>query len=289
MAVHSPHYVTRQLFQCGGVSLYKISPGATSNINSWDLTDSNQVWSGFMRFCEQEAQEEYSTGDTQLAGLTVESSSSSSGEYKKYMVEPFQNLRAKIEFYNRSPDSGVEEIWAETWYNPLVSIEYDNTMKLSDLAHLEMKRLHTIAHDNKDTILEVDNSDRHFRVVVQLPGTGYHPYLEEDEHDSDLIQVALGLQIKDLKQAYRFAECLEVYNSRYGYAQHSYYYDRMLYAMNSVSFTSDVGNTNDSSDSVSEESVSVSGSDSDSETDLQGSRHEEEDDEDDEFGDFVTS
>ncbi|RLV90936.1 hypothetical protein JA1_004240 [Spathaspora sp. JA1] len=215
-------FISRQLFHCEHVTLYRIQPHNWHDIYHWDLYDKQKIWSGHMRFIEQDAKEEKPN-----KGVTVEKV----GDVTTYTISQFGNLRSKLEFYNLSSQTGRDDIWAETWYNPLLDIQYDNDMKLSDTSTMKLTKLHSIAHDKQDTIMPVDNSDRFFRIVLQLPGTGYHPCLEGQEYDKELVQVAVGLEIPAIKEGQRFNECLDIYNSRYEYVQHRYYYDGMIAAI----------------------------------------------------------
>ena len=297
---------SKQLFQCGGVSLYKIPHNSTCVFN-WNLDNSKRVWQGNIKFFEQISTNSDST-KAETSGVSYEHRSD--GDDNKFIVEPFLGSQSKLLFYNRLEEAQLEPIWGETWHIPLSQTE-DSHLSLTGNTQLHMKRVNKISHDGRDTIIKTSDSDRHFKVIVQLPGSGYHPYIDEDDYDGSVVQVALGLEFRDLDQAYRFGEVLEEYDSRYGNLQRQYYYDRMMVAIKTLATIGNItttapqtnGTTNNQAngttnkqtngnmngngkqeiDPQSPEDITIRLSEEES-----NAEDEEEDDDDDDFGDFVT-
>lgn len=141
--------------------------------DEWDLKQTNIVWQGRLRLIEQESIQEEPSND---------------------IIKPFDGLRAKIELFNRLPTG--DEIWAEIWYNPVCQLESDVSL----------------ANNGQETI-QLKNSSRFYKIIAQLPGSGYHP-LRHNYKDNH-VQVALGLKFNDTHLAISFQESLMIYKRRF--------------------------------------------------------------------------
>lgn len=182
------------LFETDGVALFKIPPG-DARLRNWN--PAHVVWNGSLRLTEQEDTAAVDGGD----------------------VPPQLSLRLKLELFNRL-DSGLlllefadlatEVLWAEVWYNPLCD---------SPLANC-------IANDHSDTLEMSAESAKYYRVVAQLPGTGYHPFRDTDK--GFLLQVALGLHLRDQATAAAFSESVALYRRHFRSFQEKYACDDRL-------------------------------------------------------------
>lgn len=163
-------------------------PPGTVSLSKWNPDTSNVVWKGNIRLIEQESTES-------PASAAV-----------------FEGLRLKLELFNKTK-LGLEDVpWAEVWYNPMS--ELDNQYR--------------IANDGEDTIRMSDESSKYYKIITQLPGTGYHP-LDSKSNDKGLVlQVALGLKFDDLYAAVSFSEALGIYRKRFRSYQNTFLYDQHL-------------------------------------------------------------
>lgn len=198
--------LSHQIFLANHVSVFKIPPGEIS-LSKWNAAPENVVWQGHLRLLEQE----------------VEDSSSSA---------PLQGLRLKLELYNHEKLTQVLEDfvevendtqWAEVWYNPF---------KESELHY-------KIANDGEDTIQVTPQSSSYYKIITQLPGSGYHPLnLENEGANSEsatgserkggVLQIALGLKFDDKFTAILFSEALATYRRRFRNVQDKNLYDKHL-------------------------------------------------------------
>lgn len=179
--------VSSVLFKSNTASVFKIPPGSPSLAN-WTTTD--EIWKGSLKVIEQE--------DTE-----VDEDERACG------------LRLKLELYNKVTlnllledfsEVDKETPWAEVWYNPFSGSDFD----------------YAISNDGKDTILSTPESSKYYKIVTQLPGTGYHPF--QIPGKGPLLQVALGLKFEDLSDSAAFSESLAIYRRRF-----LNYHDTALY------------------------------------------------------------
>lgn len=180
------------LFEAHGVSCLKIPPGKPS-LAKWNTDPSNVVWKGSVRLIEQEM--------TDASGPSA----------------VFEGLRLKLELYNHHPSLLPDQTdtcipWAEVWYNPVA----------------EANNGFCIANDGEDTISVSPESSRYYRIITQLPGTGYHPLHTESNPSGLILQVALGLKFDDLFTAVSFAEALGIYRKRFNSYQDTFLYNQHL-------------------------------------------------------------
>lgn len=189
------------------VSVFRIPPGESLKV--WDTSNKNVVWNGHLRFCEQEMAE---TGDSKASAA-------------------FEGLRLKLELYNLEVITQLLEDfvelksdvpWAEVWYNPFKETEMH----------------YKIANDGSSTITVSPQSSKCYRIVTQLPGTGYHPMEISSGTNGCILQVALGLRFNDEFTAILFAEALATYRRRFRNYQDKFLYDKHLLLLQNKIFES---------------------------------------------------
>lgn len=181
------------------VLVFKIPPGEVS-LRRWETKGENVVWRGKLRLLE------------------VEEDDNDENSKK----EPYQLLRLKLELYRKDPAEGLvdnlteggnEGIWAEAWYNPFRELGIDCS----------------VANDGEDSIQMVPESAKYYRVVLQLPRSGYHPFLvKRASNKQSVLQVALGMKFQDSFDAMTFAEGIGIYRRRFKAYQEKYLYDKHL-------------------------------------------------------------
>lgn len=191
--------VSHQLFDTHNVLVFKIPPGEVS-LRRWETKGDNVVWRGSLRLLEVEEDD-------------------NDGNSKK---EPYQLLRLKLELYRKDlaeglvdnlTEGGNESIWAEAWYNPFRELSIDCS----------------VANDGEDSIQMVPESSKYYRVVLQLPRSGYHPFsIKRTSTKQSVLQVALGLKFEDSFNAMSFSESIGIYRRRFKAYQEKYLYDQHL-------------------------------------------------------------
>lgn len=186
--------VSSVLFQTKSAYVFKIPPGLAS-LGNW--TTSDVVWKGCLKVVEQEE-------------VDVEDDSRACG------------LRLKLELYNHELLNLLLEVfseveqdtpWAEVWYNPFEGSEF----KFS------------IGNDGQDTIAKSAESSKYYRIVTQLPGTGYHPFQPPEK--GPLLQVALGLKFDNPVDSAEFSESLAIYKRRFQNYHYTALYEKQLQAL----------------------------------------------------------
>lgn len=280
--------ISTTLFEAQGVSIFRIPPGEVS-LSKWNLKDSNTIWKGDMRLIEEELVQEDIDVFSQNANAEVGSSTTMDKKQSKVaeadlaLIKPYKGLRLKMELFNVSNslvvppnDSRMEElaIWAEVWYNPL-----------GDESDDQKTNQYSIANNGQETIQMTPQSARYYKIIVQLPGTGYHPFLHEDEQTSqqdNLVQVALGLKISENFAAISFSESLSIYKRRFQNFVEQYQYElRLSEAQNKQKHLSlDMKSNVNEGEPATSKNSEHNHRDNDSDDD-------DDDDEDDDFGDFV--
>ncbi|KAF3985812.1 hypothetical protein FT663_01730 [Candidozyma haemuli var. vulneris] len=192
--------VTNQLFDTHNVSVFKIPPGDVS-LSRWETKGSNVVWRGSLRLIEEE---EVAEDDSRVE------------------KEPYQVLRLKLDFYNQESTGGLsdefnelgkEHVWAESWYNPFRELGIECS----------------IANDGGDAVKMTPESPKYYRIVLQLPGSGYHPFPQKKASEKQsVLQVALGMKFEDSFNAMSFSESIGIYRRRFKAYQEKYLYDKHL-------------------------------------------------------------
>ncbi|GEQ71099.1 hypothetical protein JCM33374_g4780 [Metschnikowia sp. JCM 33374] len=189
---HFPMLISNVLFESDGISAFKISPGPVS-LSTWQSKPI--VWKGSVRLVEEEQ-----------TSVTPETA-------------PYTGLRLKLELYNKNAQDAVSGhfresensvSWAEVWYNPFSG---------TDLAY-------KISNDGSDTITMTPESSKYYKVITQLPDTGYYPLPTSEK--GFLLQVALGLQFDDSFTASSFSESLSIYRRHFRNFQEKFLYDNNI-------------------------------------------------------------
>ena len=232
--------ISTKLFETEDVSVFRIPPGELS-LSKWDINDSNIIWKGNLRLTEEELIQEdkgvFFNGSNAIeseyfSSFTVGDKPSAFFQKDSEVapIKPYKGLRLKLELFNFN-DSVVatpnesrmedEKIWAEVWYNPLPA-ELDRSE--FDLAE------YCIANNKQETIQMTPQSAKFYKLIVQLPGSGYHPFIQEEEQIEDgyLLQVALGLKINENFAAISFSESLSIYRRRFKNFVDQYNYELRL-------------------------------------------------------------
>ncbi|KAI5952146.1 hypothetical protein KGF57_004173 [Candida theae] len=240
-----------------------------------------------------------------------------------HTIPAFTHHRLKLEFVGSN--SNDDNLWGETWYAPInknLRAELGLEPNKEDIdtevetSHVKMEQIIAIANDGTDTIRELSYelgivSTQWFRVIVQLPHSGYHPKISDapdgsfeeksDDGDDDdeknvVQQVALLLRFKHDFESDEFLEQLENYNMRYDHLQRQYYYDKWAEILDQDT-VSNGDDADDDADDKSKESELDTGAEdlslADNENNYEakdGQEHAEvsSDSEDDDFGDFVS-
>lgn len=276
--------ISTTLFEAEDVAVFRIPPGNLS-LSKWDINDSNIIWRGNLRLIEEELIQDdkrvFLTGSNEagvqsLSPFTLGSQLSlfHHRDTDDAHIKPFRGLRLKLELFNVDNclvvppnDFGLEDTatWAEVWYNPLL-VEQDDT-------DIEPNH-YFIANNRQETIQMTPQSSKFYKIIVQLPGSGYHPFLEEEQSAQDglLLQVALGLKISENFAAISFSESLSLYRRRFKNFVDQYNYELRLSEIEDkqkhLSLIRDTGDQFQTDEPV----------------DIEEDDHDEEDD----FGDFVS-
>lgn len=250
--------ITSTLFETGGVSAFTIPPGDNS-LSKWNINDSNIIWKGHLRLIE----EELIPDEDEEGGSSLWKGSEATGDELSWFVNtdgtgpnaqkdepmlPYRGLRLKLELFNirkvglstLGNGNAVEDVvWAEVWYNPRedTGIEADR---------------HRIANNGQDTIQMTPQSSKFYRLIVQLPGSGYHPFRLADQQggdDEQLVQVALGLKISENFSAISFSESLSIYRRRFKNVEDQYNYEMRLLQIENKLKSLSIGNASDQQES----------------------------------------
>lgn len=279
--------ISTKLFETEDVSVFKIPPGELS-LSKWDINDSNIIWRGSLRLTEEELIQEdkgvFFSGSNEVesecfSSFTVGDKPSAFflKDREVAPIKPYKGLRLKLELFNFN-DSLVappnesrmedEKIWAELWYNPLP--------KEQDKSELDLAE-YSIANNKQETIQMTPQSAKFYKIIVQLPGSGYHPFIQEEEQIEDgyLLQVALGLKISENFAAISFSESLSIYRRRFKNFVDQYNYELRLSEIEGKQKHLSINTENNSEGS---------GTDHGSEN---KTTRDSDDNDEDEFGDFV--
>ncbi|KAK6460543.1 hypothetical protein DFJ63DRAFT_230398 [Scheffersomyces coipomensis] len=301
---YNSNLISTTLFEESNVSVFKIPPGELS-ISKWNLNESNIIWKGNLRLIEQEVIQDdvdlfatlpgsrlHST-DTLTWGNTLQRVKVCDDKFiNKGPKKPYESLRAKLELYNPvtiHPSVGNlttvnrEELWAEVWYNPIASSNIDHDNNRDDQF--------SIANDGQETIQMSKESPKFYKIISQLPSSGYQPIQGTTAYSDSLfnekgvlLQVALGIKLGDSADATGFSESFNLYKRRFRNVEEQYYYELKLLDLEDksaqLSLTSHTEDTLfplDDSKHETNRTGSISSFDKSS------------DESDDEFGDFVGS
>lgn len=311
------------LFQLKQVKLYNLPANLLTQLATGNgIEDQVEcIWTGSIKLIREIKQKN-----------THDSKNHKSNETNTNKVIPaFTQHRLKLEFINNHNGTNL---WGETWYAPinnnnkhlrtelgLVPREEDvDTAQVA--SNVQMKQIIGIAHDGTTTIKELSHdlgivSTQWFRVIVQLPNSGYHPLItdsvEEEEvgtgggsdlHNLDdatkVAQIALLLRFRHDIDSEEFLEHLENYNMRYDHLQQQYYYDQWAQIFDQDTVLNGGVDDDDDDGDKSKGSLDDDGGEDLSLTDnennyetadrqtLAGQSSESEEEEDDDFGDFIS-
>ncbi|KAK6456510.1 uncharacterized protein RJT20DRAFT_135262 [Scheffersomyces xylosifermentans] len=341
---YSTEIISTVLFQSTNVAIYSIPPGELS-LSKWDLKESNIIWTGHLRLIEEEvirdnvdlfasfpdALHNHNQVDASVwddSGVHGDSHTEDverlhgGRQQEKRPSKPFECLRAKLELYNEvviPPGVGSltstkkDVIWAETWYNPSPILAED----------LGADEYFKIANNGQETIQMTKESSKYYKIIAQLPGSGYHPFTKDnvqgfDDDNGMLLQVALGLKFYESFDNISFSESLNIYKRRFRNFEDQYRYELKLLEIQQKSsvlsindqpqsnspdsvdeplFPLDTGKSRSSPNPVNNMSFEYSFSLGRGETTPNSLQKErvsvtaisESDDDDDDFGDFITS
>lgn len=227
--LYSSEIISTLLFESTNVSVYRIPPGPLL-LSKWNLKELNVIWTGSLRLVEQEMIRD----NVDLFALFPESQAKEGNENKanlKMPNKPYECLRAKLELYNTvyvPPGVGSlittkkDVVWAEVWYNPIPELV---------LAESSIEEYFKIANDGEETIQMTTESAKFYKIIAQIPGSGYHPLCELENISSTkddkelLVQVALGLKFEETFDTITFSESLNIYKRRFRNFEDQYHYE----------------------------------------------------------------
>ncbi|KAI5963501.1 uncharacterized protein KGF55_002381 [Candida pseudojiufengensis] len=224
---------SRLLFQTSKASLY-ILPFHQTNIKD-STNDYNQhlpepidlknikecIWRGSVRLIEE----------------TVDQlQPSQEKEVDRNIIEPYSQLRVKLEFINIINED-IEKLWGETWFIPTnrtIESELESNSYLFKKYNITNKFIDKVSNDGTDSIKLVRdrgnyNTMNWYRVIVQVPGTGFHPSISptvDDNNSHQYQQVALLLKFKTNIEAESFSERLDDFTMKFEDQELAYYNDK---------------------------------------------------------------
>ncbi|CUM64600.1 uncharacterized protein PRCAT00002208001 [Priceomyces carsonii] len=314
-----PHVLSTMLFESSGVSVFKIPPGKIS-LTNWNLDLANIIWKGDLRLIEQEVL----SNEMDLFSLY----NTKGGDDDTSPTMPFKGLRLKLELFqvlNLADNRTADEVWAEVWYNPMISsssASLSAALYLTPMPTIPCGNLpYSIANNGQETIQITPESSKYYKIIAQLPGSGYHPFegnLTKENQEGALLQIALGLRFDHTDEAMSFSESLNIYRRRFKNFEEQYDYELKLLQLErklqnlSIKYDDDTddggstgsqdGNSNlmypigsivpryddikdgrgDERDSNVDNSIEYS-------SDYEENDNDDNDDDDDGFGDFVTN
>lgn len=166
----------------------------SSHMDNQVTADLVQLWEGNLRVVQEEDEEPAS-------------------------VLPYNSLRLKLEFLSSSSSGSASPLWAETWYNPRRKIPGSGF---------------TIANNGDETIELLLENCRSFKVIAQLPGSGYNPIddiailslpssYSPGSSTHTVKQVALEFRFEDELEGWAFLEVLDRYHGSYAAVVDSYH------------------------------------------------------------------
>ncbi|CAN3360094.1 hypothetical protein DICA4_D21242 [Diutina catenulata] len=187
--MYTANIVSTVLFE-SAVSVFCIPPHPPY------IFDTN-IWNGLLRFVEQEVIDDHPEGS--------EGSSSGANAGQK---TPYQGLRAKLELVNiiQTENGPEEKPFGEVWYNPAGKS--------------------IIANDGGDTIEHITARD--YKVLVQLPNTGYYVSEVGVDRLEPPVQVGLGLRFHSREAGANFWEWLHIYRNRFNYYAEQIQFDSTM-------------------------------------------------------------
>ena len=218
----------RILFSTSLASLYKLpfQDSYKKHPEKVDIKNINEkVWQGTVRLLEESGESSTTPRSISISSLKQQDK-----------IPAFTSLRLKIEFINII-NFVSEKFWGEVWYIPTNKIsskdeieeKQNGTVKLvDDKNRVRIQRIKKIAHDGRSTIIPTEGERSWFRVIVQIPDSGFFPVFEEEEEEDNEDdeegklakmhkhkQVALLLKLNLEYQAEKFRFRIETFDSEY--------------------------------------------------------------------------
>ena len=156
-------------------------------------------------------QEELDDGDDETEVGTTDGNEDERDGSK--LVKPFHALKLKLVFFNKIEEEFVP--WAEVWYNPLDKPGEN----------------FSIAKNGEETIQLALENCQNFKIIAQLPGSGYHPIEQHPVStavESNITQIALELRFSKEEQGMSFLGALDRYHANYSSVLETYLYEEQL-------------------------------------------------------------
>ena len=171
-------------------------------------------------------------------------------------------------------------------------------------SNVQMKQIIGIAHDGTTTIKELSHdlgivSTQWFRVIVQLPNSGYHPLITDSVEEEE-VGTGGGSDLHNLDDATKVAQIALLLRFRHDHLQQQYYYDQWAQIFDQDTVLNGGVDDDDDDGDKSKGSLDDDGGEDLSLTDnennyetadrqtLAGQSSESEEEEDDDFGDFIS-
>lgn len=227
------------LFEGDGVSVFVIPPGDAKMLR-WDALSQNTLWKGQIRLIEQESIKGGPDFALSLpSGLSDEAAAAHVpvGRFLSEPTKPMDGLRLKLELYNKQkvpPSVGSltttskDTVWGQVWYNPVDFSREEEGLGAFFIAN------------NQEETIQMSDSAKHYKIIVQLPGSEYVPY-ENPRNNLSQQQVALGLCFNDRTTALVFSEAISVYKRRFRNYQDQYFFEHRVFQFGSVSLEDKFG------------------------------------------------
>ncbi|CAK9436416.1 uncharacterized protein LODBEIA_P09740 [Lodderomyces beijingensis] len=147
----------------------------------------------------------------------------------------YAQRRIKLEFIN-GINHDLESFWGEVWYIPPPpvpqrpsSVKSESSLILkrrSEANGVKLSPAKLVSRDGSSTIIPVEGTIDHFRVLVQLPDSGFHPRNKDEVVASGPEQVALVLKLNAF-QARLFVERLREFDADYKSGEQAYLLDQL--------------------------------------------------------------
>lgn len=290
MTTDSPddNVLTFVLFQLKHVKLYNLPINLLKQLKTGNGIEEQVecIWSGTIKLIREIKQDNL---------VTIENE-----DEHPHTIPAFTHHRLKLEYTNDT------ELWGETWYAPVnkhlkaeLGLQPDEEDVDTELetSKVKMEQIASIANDETDTIRELSYelgivSTQWFRVVVQLPHSGYHPLISDGTEEKickNVEQIALLLRFNHDIDSEEFLEQLENYNMRYDHLQRQYYYDKWAEILDQDTVLNDGVESKESELDTGCEDLSLTDNENNYEAkDKQMGADQSSESEDDDFGDYIS-
>ncbi|KAI5960710.1 hypothetical protein CANMA_003972 [Candida margitis] len=282
------------LFQSKHIRLYNLPSNLLNQLKTGNGIEEQVecIWSGTIKLIRE---------------INRDNGVANENEDKKqsHTIPAFTQHRLKLEYINDA-NSQSQKLWGETWYVPInKSLKAELGLRPDDedvdteveTSKIKMEQIKSVANDGTDTIRELSYelgivSTQWFRVVVQLPDSGFHPLIEDGSGTAsggNGPQVALLLRFKHDIDSEEFIEQLENYNMRFDHLQRQYYYDKWAEILDQDTVSNEDVKSKESGLDPYYEDLSLSDNENNYEAkDKQSRVSQSSESEDDDFGDFIS-